>query len=267
MREHIFSTILAGLRGRSIHAIFVLGCFLLAFSYLAADLSPRQPQAVALDVGLSFLRFNLILLAIFWVQELVGKEFDRRTVLVSFAYPQPRASYIVGRFLGIALLLILSSVILGGFLYAVVRLSDHDYELTQPVLLGLPFFCALLGIYVDTLVVASFTLMIATISTVTLLPLALGGLFAIAGRSLGPVLQYLRQGADGDDELVSRFNPLLDSIQWVLPDLSRLDWRHWPLYQLPPAFEAVAWALVLAFSYLALMIWLATRIAQRREIL
>lgn len=267
VREHIHSTILAGLRGRSVHAVFALGIFLLAFSYLAADLSPRQPQAVALDVGLSFMRFNLALLAIFWVQELVGKEFERRTVLVAFAYPTGRASYIVGRYLGISWLLAVASLILGGFLAAVTYFSAHGYEQIQPVQLGFPFGFAVFGIFVDSLVVAAFTLAVATLSTVSLLPLALGGLFAIATRSFGPVFQYLRKGADGDSSTVERFNPLLEMIQWVLPDLSRLDWRYWPLYQLPPSPEAIFWPLVLAFSYLTALVWLSVRIASHREIL
>jgi hypothetical protein len=47
-------------------------------AYLSASFSPRQPQTVALDVGLSGLRFSLVLFALFWVQELVGREIESR---------------------------------------------------------------------------------------------------------------------------------------------------------------------------------------------
>lgn len=266
MREHLYSSFLAGLRGRSVHGIFILGLGLIACAYLAADLSLRQPQAVALDVGLSFLRFNLVLLAVFWVQELVGKEFERRTVLVAFAYPQPRSAYLLGRYLGVVGLLILAATILGGFLFVVTAVSSHGYEQAWAVLLGLPLVFAILGVVIDAAVVAAFTLMIASLSSVSLLPLALGVLFAIAARSFGPVFQYIRHGADGDTETAERFTPVLDAIQWVLPDLSRLDWRAWPLYQQSPAMDAVIWALVMALAYLAAMLWLAVLITNRREL-
>lgn len=266
MREHFYSSFLAGLRGRSVQGIFILGLALIACAYLAADLSLRQPQAVALDVGLSFLRFNLVLLAVFWVQELIGKEFDRRTVLVAFAYPQPRSAYLLGRYLGVLGLLILAATILGAFLVAVTAVSSHGYEQARSVLLGGALAFAVLGIVVDAAVVAAFTLMIASLSSVSLLPLALGILFAIAARSFGPVLQYIRQGADGDTETAERFSPILDVIQWVLPDLSRLDWRAWPLYHQSPSQEAVIWTLVMALAYLAMMLWLAVVITKRREI-
>lgn len=266
MKAFILSAILGGLRGRSVQAVFLLGVCLLAFSYVAADFSPRQPQAVALDVGLSFLRFALVLLAIFWVQELVGREFERRTVLVAFAYPVQRATYVVGRYVGILLLQAMALLILGLFLWFVVMSSAHGYEQAQPVALGGPFLAALLGVYLDVAVVAAFTVCIATLSTVALLPLALGGLFAIATRAMGPVIDYLRQGADGDLQVAQRFGPLLDQIQMLIPDLSRLDWRAWPLYQLEPGTDAVFWSALMASAYIGIMLAAAVMLCRRRQL-
>jgi Flp pilus assembly protein protease CpaA len=68
----------AGLRSRSIQGVLVLGILLMGVAYLSASFSPRQPQTVALDVGLSGLRFSLVLFALFWIQELVGREIESR---------------------------------------------------------------------------------------------------------------------------------------------------------------------------------------------
>ena len=266
MLEFVRSTVLLGLRGKAVLGIFLLGICLLAFSYVAADFSPRQPRTVAMDVGLSFLRFNLVLLAIVWIQDLVGKEFERKTVLVSFAYPVGRHAYVSGRYAGVLLLLALATLMLGLFLGLVVLMSDHGYLQSQPVSLGAPFALTLLGIYLDVAVVAAFTLCIASLSTVTLLPLATGGMFAIAAKSLGPVMDYLRQGADGDTQMAQRFGPALDAIQWVIPDLSRLDWRVWPMYQLPISEQTILWSVLMAGGYIGLMLVLAVQACRRREL-
>lgn len=266
MKAFTISAILGGLRGRSIQAVFLLGLCLLAFSYVAADFSPRQPQAVALDVGLSFLRFSLVLLAIFWVQELVGREFEKRTVLVAFSYPVPRAIYVLGRYFGVLVLLAMATLILGLFLWFVVMSSAHGYEQSQPLALGIPFLATLVGVYLDVAVVAAFTVCIATLSTVALLPLALGGLFAVATRAMGPVIDYLRQGADGDMHVAQRFGPLLDQIQMLIPDLSRLDWRAWPLYQLEPSVGAVLWPVLMAGAYIGILLIAAVYLCGRREL-
>jgi hypothetical protein len=51
----------------------------------------------------------------------------------------------------------------------------------------------------------------------------------------------------------------------VLPDLSRLDWRVWPMYGLVPDAQAVGLGLVLAASYAALLLTLAVLTFTRRD--
>jgi Cu-processing system permease protein len=81
--------------------ILVLGMLLVGVAFLAASFSPRQPKTVTMDVGFSGIRFSLVLFAVFWVQELVGREVERRTVLYALAYPVGRAAYLLGRFFGV----------------------------------------------------------------------------------------------------------------------------------------------------------------------
>jgi Cu-processing system permease protein len=78
MWQFMLSAWRAGLRSRSIQGVLVLGVLLMGVAYLSASFSPRQPQTVALDVGLSGLRFSLVLFALFWIQELVGREIESR---------------------------------------------------------------------------------------------------------------------------------------------------------------------------------------------
>ncbi len=62
-----------------------------------------------------------------------------------------------------------------------------------------------------------------------------------------------------------RFAPLINVIQWLLPDLSRLDWRAWPMYGLAPDSSTLSLALLLAASYVALLLGLAAISFGRRE--
>lgn len=264
MWQFMLSSGRAGLRSRSIQSILILGALLMGIAYLAAFFSPRQPQTVALDVGLSGLRITLVLFALFWVQELVAREIERRTVLFALTYPVPRGRYLVGRFFGIAALLALAAVLLGLLLWLVVLALGKGYEQGFAVVLGWPYWSSVAGAWVDAVVVAAFAVWVATFSTVPMLPLALGLAFAIAGKSLGAVAEYLTKGADGDPALM-RFAPIIDAIQWVLPDLSRLDWRAWPMYGLAPDGQAVALGLLMAASYMGLLLALAVMTFTRRD--
>lgn len=245
--------------------MLVLALALVDLAYLSASFSPRQPMTVALDVGLSGLRIGLVLFAITLVQDLVGREIAQRSVVLTLSYPTNRAAYLVGRYLGVLALTAVAALILGMLLWIAVLLSGLHYEQQFRVQLGLPFVVAILGIWLGVAVVAAFTLWIATISTVSMLPLALGAIFAVAGQAIGAVFDYVARGADGQVELAARYGSLLDVIRWVLPDLSRLDWRVWPMYGLMPDASAMALAPLMAIAYALAMIGLAIDAFSRRE--
>lgn len=259
------SALRSGFRSRAVLLILVLGTLLVGVAFLAASFSPRQPKTVTMDVGFSGIRFSLVLFAVFWVQELVGREVERRTVLYALAYPVARAAYLLGRFLGVLGLLAVAAVLLGALLWLSVVFTGGEYAQGYGVHTGAPYWLAIGGLWVDAVVVAAFTLWIASLSTVQMLPVALGVLFAVAGKSLGAVLDYLERGADGDQELIGRYGPLLQIIQYLLPDLSRLDWRVWPMYGIPLHEGAVGYGLLLAAGYVTILLAMAVMIFNRRE--
>lgn len=262
MLTFLLSAWRAGLRSRSIQGVLILGLLLVGVAYLSASFSPRAPKTVALDVGLSGLRFSLVLFALFWIQELVGREIEKRTVLFALTYPLPRGRYLIGRFLGVVSLLALAAVLLGLLLWIVVLNAGGNYEQGFAVAPGGPYWLTVFGLWIDAAVVAAFALLLASLSTVPLLPLALGLAFAVSGKSLGAVLDYL---ARGDDPSVAYLKPVVEAIGWMLPDLSRLDWRPWPMYGLAPDPAAMGAGLMMAAAYVGLLLVLAVWTFERRE--
>lgn len=264
LQAFIVATWRAGLRNRSFHAVLAFGILLVGVAYLASSFSPRQPKTVALDVGFSGIRLSLVLLGLFWIQDLVAREIDRRTVLWAITYPVARGWYVLGRYLGILALLAVALLLLGNLLWFAVVRSAGTYQQGFDIVAGWPYWVTLAGLWMDAAVVTAFALWIATLSTVPMLPLALGLAFAVGGKTLGSVAEYLRQGADGDPQTM-RFAPVIDAIQWVLPDLSRLDWRDWPMYGVVPDSAMATWALAMAASYSMLLLALAVSGFTRRE--
>lgn len=266
MWPFILSTLRAGQRGRSIQGVLILGVALVAVAYLSSSFSPRQPMTVALDVGLSGLRFSLVLLALFVVQDMVGREIDRKTVFISCTYPVPRGVWLLGRYAGTALLLLFATILLALMLWGVVLLSSGGYEQRFPPNLGFPFWAAVFAVWLDAMVVAAFALCVAAVSTVSILPLAMGVAFAIAARGIGPALQYINDPTNarpGDAGM--RSAPVLESVQWLLPDLSRLDWRIWPMYGVDLPAGTLLSGLGIGFSAIVILLALAVFAFRRRE--
>lgn len=265
MFAFFLSGIRSGLRGRSFQAVLVLGLLLVGVAYLSAGFSPRQPRTVALDIGFSGIRITLVLLHLFWIQELLSKEIERKTILHSLAYPTYRSSFVIGRYLAVVTLGSLAALVLGLSLLAAVAAASANYSQEFAVGLGFPFWATLGGMMLDVAVVAAVGTAVATVSTVAIMPLAVGFAFAIGGKALGVTLDYLGRGADGDAELMAVFGPAVGFVRWIVPDLSRLDWRNWPMYGLAPHGADVGWAAVMALSYIVIMLTLGIFVFARRE--
>lgn len=242
-----------------------MGLLLLGVAWLAASFSPRQPQAIALDVGFSCLRFTLLLAVLFWVQELVGREIERKTVLFVLSYPVPRWQFLLGRYIGVVSLAAATLAILGLGLAGASWLAGSSYHQQLPLEMGLPYYTTLFYLWLDVCVVAAFTILVASVSTTPMLSFSLGAAFAVASHALGPVLRYLRQGADGQDALVTHYLPVLSVSEWLIPDLGRLDLRAWPLYGQAPAPDYLLMGAVLAGSFVVLALMLAMAVFARRE--
>lgn len=265
MYSFVLSGLSAGVRGRSFQAVLLLGMMLVGVAYLSAGFSPRHPRTVALDIGFSGIRFTLVLLNLFWVQELVAKEIERKTIFHSLAYPVSRSSFVLGRYLAVALLGILASAVLGLSLLGAVAAATANFSQEFAVDLDMAFWVTLSGLLLDAAVVAAVGMAVSTASTVAVMPLAMGMAFAIGGKALGATTDYLAGGADGDVELMARYGPLIGFVRLIVPDLSRLDWRNWPLYGLRPESTDLGLAVLMAVAYIAIALSIGVLVFARRE--
>jgi Cu-processing system permease protein len=211
------------------------------------------------------IRITLVFLILFWIQELISKEIDKKTILFTLAYPVPRSYYLLGRYVAILVLAAISSMLLASLLWLAVKYAGGHYQQQFPVNLGWNYWVTVLGIYLDAAVVAAFAIWISTLSTTPLLPMAIGFIFAISGKALGAVIAYLNSSDGKNDELAAQFSSSINQIQWLLPDLSRLDWRLSTLYSIPLPTNQIAMATLMALSYIALMLCLAILFFRKRE--
>ena len=265
MWQHVTVAWRSGLRSRSFHALFVLGLLAVSGAYLAAQFSARQPATVALDVCISCVRFIALLMMIFWCQELVAREVERRTVFLALTYPVPRSSYLLGRYIGVVMLAAAAIGILGLMTLSSAYLAGSEYLQATPINLRGGLALTLLCILVDVAVVGAVTMLITTISTTPLLPLALGAAFAIAARGWGQAMDLLRDKTGGPADLEGALRPALDAMRWVLPDLGRLDVRAAALYDQWPAGPALLWSVATSLAYIVVVLAFSVLVFRRRQ--
>jgi len=89
--------------------------------------------------------------------------------------------------------------------------------------------------------------------------------FAIAARTLGVMIDYLALSQAADRHMQATLLPLLDDLRWLLPDLSRLDWRMVVLYDHWPPPDQIAQGVAIALGYLTLLLAAAVLAYRRRD--
>lgn len=258
-------TLISGIRSRAFWLIAALSVIGLSAAFLAGAFSARQPLIVSLDVGYSFLRFSLLFLVLVWVQELLQKELDRRTVHWALAYPVDRANFLAGKIIGIAMLLLVATLILALPLWAIGQWASWGYAESSRPILGHAFIASIFATWIESLVVLSVTVCMVTISTTPFLAIAIGLLFSLAGRGLGTVLDFLLFSPYAEAEHKAQFLPIANWLRWLLPDLSALDWRQAVLYDHWQGLNPTA-ALIMACGYTLIFTTLAMLIFRRRAL-
>lgn len=243
----------------------VLGFVIGACAWLAGQFSPRQPDTVALDVGISLIRIAVPLLALLQVQDLLAREVERRLILTSLTYPRSRTAFLVGRYLAVAVAALGMTVFLSLVVAAVVHWGGTGYSQGTKVALGLPYLMTIGLIWFDVAVVVAFGLALATVATTPHL-VFLGGIgFMIIGRSASTIVSLLER----ERELVKGadwYSQGLQWVQWLIPDLAALDIRPVALYGKMELLAASPWALVaMPIGYILLLVVIACWRFEKRQ--
>lgn len=266
IRLHAILALRLAIRSRGFRALLVLGAALLAIAFLSGAFSLRQPIVVTTDIGLSGIRLLATLLVLLWIQEAFVRDIDRNTILWVFAFPAPRTSYVLGRFLGVMAIVGAGILLWGGALMVLASVADWGYAASSRPVFGGGFLLVLAGIFLDTLVVGSVVLWVGSVAQTPVVPFFVGGLFAIAARTLGGMIDYLAYSPNAEPALRQAILPVLQFIRWWIPDLGLLDWRSIVLYDAWPSAEVIWRGTVVAGGYALLFVGFSLCAYSRREV-
>lgn len=230
MMQLLKITLISGLRSRAIWLAAILALLCFAAAFLAGGFSARQPAIISTDVGISATRFALLLLTLIWSQEQIQKDLDRKTIHWILAYPIDRSSYLAGKVIGIAVLLFFATIIMALPLLTLGKFSTWGYSEASSPVLGIDFIIMVIGLWLESLVILTFTTLMITISTTPYLAIILGLLFSLASKGLGATLDFLLFSPYAEESFKQKFSPIANTLRWFLPDLSSLDWRQPVLY-------------------------------------
>jgi Cu-processing system permease protein len=254
-----------GIRNRSIYGISLLAFLMLAANFIISDMIGHEVGKVAVDIALSAVSFTGLLLVLFVGINLLAKDLDRKTIYMVLAKPVSRGQYLVGKFLGVSLLIVACLCILSCFAAAsllLIKLGHPKYfdRFSWP-LVGLSLFFTTLML----ILVSALSFLFASFTTSSFLTFILTVISYIIGMSLNDV-KALVEAPQAVGITVSPLTvKVVQAAYYLFPNLSLYDIKTQAAHGLSVPVSYIFGMAGYTVLYSAIVLTLACIIFRKKE--
>ncbi|MGE3466215.1 MAG: ABC transporter permease [Pyrinomonadaceae bacterium] len=193
-------------RDRILYNLIVFVLLITASAIFLGELTGGQEARVIVNLGLSSILIFGTFISIFVGVSLVWKEIEKRTVYAIFAKPVSRGEFIIGKYLGLCLTLLVNIIVMG------IGVTLALFYVGGEVFVG-AVWASILLIYLELTVVTAVAIMFSSFSTP-----ALSASLTFLVFVIGHFSSSVRELAIGIRSDLSKF--VLDAIYYILPNFS-----------------------------------------------
>ncbi len=197
--------------------VIVFCMIVVAMGFAFPVLNPEQQLKFLKDVSFGALQFFSVVIAIVATAVLMPRDLEDRTLYTILSKPVPRHEYLIGKLLGVLVLLacglVIMDVVLSGVLYLrqnivlgqALQAMEHEGAATPENIASVTASVAkqgltwslhvgVLAIFLKASVVAALALLISCFASTTLFTIVITFLFAIAGHGHQLFREYFLEG-------------------------------------------------------------------------
>ncbi|WP_273266458.1 ABC transporter permease subunit [Flexistipes sinusarabici] len=227
-----------------------------------SSFSMRQVQEVSITMSLTLNSTILLFLAVFGGVATVWRDIERKYVYTVLGNPVSRTSFIIGRFAGFAVIMLILMLLNIVFSFIVIKISAAMYESDLPVLWGniLTAFCFQ---YLKYLLVMAFGFLFSSFSTSFFVPFFATVAVYIAGNASQGIYEYVLQKAAADYSAF--FEIVVKGVYYILPNFSGMDFVANATYALDIALTDVIFSFCYFLIYFILVFSLTLIIFNKRD--
>jgi len=247
------NTFLEAVRDRVLYNLVIFVLLLIAGAIFLGELSGGQERKIIIDLGLSTVLLFGVFISIFVGVGLVYKEIERRTVYAIFSKPISRGEFLIGKYLGLCLTLLVNVVIMGVGVSLALLFVHRGWE---PLIVTI--WPAILLIYFELMMITGVALLFSSFSSP-----ALSALLTFMVFIIGHFSADLKNLASSMDSVVAR--GLFILLYYLLPNLSNYSYITPAAHGQLPGAANVLLAMLYAAVYIAVTIAVATLVIGRRN--
>jgi ABC-type transport system involved in multi-copper enzyme maturation permease subunit len=260
-----FITFKEGIRNRAIYGISLFALLILGVNLLISNMFMQEVGKVAVDMALSTVSFAGLLLVLFVGINLMAKDLDKRTIYMVLSRPISRPQYIVGKFFGMVVLLLVTLLFLSIFAVIsiqIVKMAAPTYFFRfswSMVLLAL--FFTLQGLVLLT----SLSFLFSSFTSTSFITLVLTVISYIIGQSLSDVKTLIENSQIVGIKISPVTVKVIQVAYYVFPNLSLFDIKMQAAHGLSLSVSYIFWTVSYGLIYTCFAITLAALVFRKKE--
>ena len=250
-------------RDKVLYNLVVFAVLLMSASYLIGELTAGQDVKIIKDLGLASISVFGLAIAVFIGIGLVWKEVERRSIYTLLSKPMRRQEFLLGKYCGLVLTLVINVAVMTAAYYAVLAYmqaisppnlrASWPAPATDPALLK-----AIALIMLELMLVTAIAVLFSTFSSPFLSAMLTAGVWVI-----GHFNQDLRDyGATIPSPLAAA---IARGVYYVVPNFSAFDIKLQVVHAQAVPFSYVGLTTLYGFTYIAFVLVGAVIIFSRRD--
>ena len=240
-------------RDRVLYNLVLFVLLLTGASIFIGELSGGQERKVIVDLGLSAMLLFGVFIAIFVGVGLVYKEIERRTIYAVFSKPVGRGEFLVGKYLGLCLTLLVNVLVMAVGVSLALMYVSRGWD---PLILTV--WPAVLLIYLELMLLTAVALLFSSFSSP-----ALSALLTFMVFIIGHFSADLKSLAVSLGSTSARW--LFTALYYLLPNLGNYSFITPAAHGRAPAPGFVFATALYAMVYIAVILAGATLVFSRRN--
>lgn len=249
-------------RDKILYSLLVFAAIVITASVLLGRLTIGQDQRVIKDIGLASMSLFGVLIATFLGTSLVHKEIRKKTIYNIISKPIHRYEFILGKYCGLLLTVLVNLAIMFVILLAVLMLNELFYpppvSSAKEPLGYISILKAITLVFFELMLITSIAILFSTISTPTL-----SILFTLASYVVGHLTVDLKElGAASKSGFLEG---LCSFFYYVLPNLENFNIRAEMVRELSVSFNFMLYAIVYGILYIAAVLLVSILSMERKQ--
>ena len=245
------NTFREAVRDRILYNLVIFVLLITAAAIFLGELTAGQEDRTIVNLGLNAMLLFGAFIAIFVGVGLVSKEIEKRTVYAIFSKPVTRGEFIVGKYLGLCLTLLVNVAIMGTGV-SLALMYVHGGSLAWTI------WGAIALIFLELSIITAVAILFSSFSTP-----ALSALLSFLVFVIGHFSASLRDLAADLGSPAARL--VFDAIYYVMPNLSNFSYVTSASHGEVPSLGIVGGALLYALAYAAVLLVLTVTVFKRRN--